>query len=61
MEEKEIIEKMFSKVEELEEVLVEKDKIISLQDEMIEILKEHIKKEQQYSSILEKQLGIVEK
>jgi hypothetical protein len=61
MEEKEIIEKMFSKVEELEEVLVEKDKIISLQDEMIEILKEHVKKEQQYSSILEKQLGIVEK
>ena len=61
MEEKEIIEKMFSKVEGLEEVLVEKDKIISLQDEMIEILKEHVKKEQQYSSILEKQLGIVEK
>jgi hypothetical protein len=61
MEEKEIIEKMFSKVDELEEVLVEKDKIISLQDEMIEILKEHVKKEQQYSSILEKQLGIVEK
>jgi hypothetical protein len=61
MEEKEIIEKMFSKVEELEEILVEKDKIISLQDEMIEILKEHVKKEQQYSSILEKQLGIVEK
>jgi hypothetical protein len=61
MEEKEIIEKMFSKVEELEELLVEKDKIISLQDEMIEILKEHVKKEQQYSSILEKQLGIVEK
>jgi phage regulator Rha-like protein len=61
MEEKEIIGKMFSKVNELEEILVEKDKIISLQDEMIEILKEHIKKEQQYTSILEKQLGIVEK
>jgi hypothetical protein len=61
MEEKEIIEKMFSKVDELEELLVNKDKIITLQEEIIEVLKEHVKKEQQYSSLLEKQIGIIEK
>ncbi len=54
--EKGILEAIILKVDELEDLLVDKDKIIALQKEMIEILKEHIEKEQKYSSILEKQI-----